>query len=54
MTITDVANRLALLERRCQALEATVARFEHRLTELDALKQAVGDLRFEIEDMREA
>ena len=54
MTITDVANRLAALEHRCQAVEEAVARLEHRLAELDAVKQAVGDLRFEIEDMREA
>lgn len=53
MTITDVANRLAVLERRCQSVQEAVARLEHRFVELDALKQAVGELRFEIEDMRE-
>jgi hypothetical protein len=53
VTLTDVANRLAVLERRCQLVEEALARLEHRLVELDALKQAVGDLRFESEDMRE-
>lgn len=54
MTITDVANRLALLERRCEAVEEAVARLQHRLAELDGMKQALALLRLEIEDMREA
>ena len=47
MTITDLAVRLTAIEARLDALEK-------RLAELDALKQIVGDLKFEIEDMQEA
>lgn len=48
------AVRLTELERRLEALETSVRALEHRIAELDALKKALGDLRFEVEDMQEA
>jgi hypothetical protein len=47
MTITDLAVRLTAIESRLETIE-------RRLAELDALKQVVGDLKFEIENMQEA
>ena len=53
MTMVDLAVRLTGLERRLEILETSVARIDQRLIELDALKQAIGDLRIEIEDVQE-
>ena len=54
MTMVDLAVRVSGLERRLKILEASVARIDQRLLELDALKQAIGDLRIEVEDVQEA
>jgi hypothetical protein len=54
MTITDLAVRMAAIERRLLALETSHQALDRRMMELDALKKVVGDLKFEIEDMQEA
>jgi hypothetical protein len=54
MTITDLAVRMAAIERRLLAVEDSIQALERHTTEMDALKKMVGDLKFEIEDMQEA
>ena len=53
MTITDLAVRMAAIERRLLAVEDSVQGVDRRVAELEALKKVVGDLKFEIEDLQE-
>jgi hypothetical protein len=51
--ITPVAQHLDAIDARIAELERRIRLFEHYATELEALRRIAGDLKFELEQMRE-
>ena len=54
MNTQQLQARLAALERRLDQIERRMKALDHRTADLESLKQMVGNLKFEVEQMQEA